>query len=383
VSPSNGIKVLVCSSTFYPPKGGGVISLRAICAGLANKGYEIHTAYVGSEKDVAWKSHPQELSLLMRGMWPRIWEMDRPWRRVVTDLIDSEKPDVVITQQDVAAPTVAACRSRSVPAIILLQGVDVFCLGGFRSGRPWICSYKCVGCRDSGGRLWQYPFFRAEVGALREAFANADAVISNSAFTSNTLEMLWGVHSLIAFPIPKEPKLDQNFGLGQKILFYSPVAHKGVDVAVDLADMMKDEHFIFAGGDADRRVVRRIKNAGNIENLPWVSNTDSLYKQTKVLIMPSMIPEGFGRGLVEAMRRGIPCIASDIGALPETLGSGGDIVKNYHDSREWARTLIKYKDPGYLAEKSKAALKESKRFSGLKTVDQVSDVIKNLVLAHN
>ena len=379
MSSSNGIKILVCSSTFYPPKGGGVISLRTICAGLAKKGYEIQTAYIGSEKDVSWKSHPQKVSLLMRGMWPRIWESERVWRRIVARLIDDEKPDVVITQQDIAAPTVMVCRDKSVPVIILLQGVDIFCLGSFWAGKPWKCSYKCVGCKDSGGRLWQYPFFRAKIGSLKEAFVNADAVVSNSAFTANTLEMLWGVRSSIAFPIPKEPKLNGDLKLGDKILFFSPVAHKGVDIAVDLAEMMKDESFIFAGGDADRTMLRRIKNAGNIENLPWVSDTDSLYRQTKVLIMPSMIPEGFGRGLAEAMSRGIPCIVSDIGALPETLGSGGDVVKDYHDSKEWARVLAKYNDPEYLAEKSQAALKESKRFSCLWTIDHVAEVIEKLV----
>jgi len=182
----------------------------------------------------------------------------------------------------------------------------------------------------------------------------------------------------VAFPIPKEPRLDRNLKLGQKILFFSPVAHKGVDIAVDLAEMMKDERFIFAGGDADRRILRRIKSAGNIENLPWISDTDSLYKQTKVLITPSLIPEGFGRGLAEAMRRGIPCIVSDIGALPETLGSGGDVVKDYRDPKEWARVLAKYKDQEYLDNKSKAALEESKRFTGLKTVDKVASIIEKL-----
>jgi glycosyltransferase involved in cell wall biosynthesis len=92
-----------------------------------------------------------------------------------------------------------------------------------------------------------------------------------------------------------------------------------------------------------------------------------------------MIPEGFGRGLAEAMSRGIPSIVSDIGALPETLGSGGDVVKDYHDSKEWARALVKYKDPEYLAQKSQAALMESKRFSCLRTIDHVAEIIDNLV----
>lgn len=355
------------------------MSLRAICAGLAKKGYDISTTYVGREKDPAWRSYPQDFSLSLKGMWPRIWEAGGHWERALTALMESEKPDAVIVQQGMCVPTVEVCKRHGVPVVILLQGVDVFCLGSFWSGRPWKCEYKCVGCKDNGGRLWQFPFFRSQIGRFREAFIDADAVMSNSEFTSDTLKLIWGVDSSVATPISKEPRLVRGEKQGTKVLYFSPVAHKGVEIAVDIAELMKDEQFIFAGGDASRRTVRRIERARNIEYLAWIMDTDSLYERTKVLIMPSLIPEGFGRACAEAMRRGIPCIVSDVGALPETVGSGGDVVQRYGDANEWARVLALYKDPEYLAKKSQNALFESKRFTQPRTVDQMAEIIESLV----
>jgi glycosyltransferase involved in cell wall biosynthesis len=44
---------------------------------------------------------------------------------------------------------------------------------------------------------------------------------------------------------------------------------------------------------------------------------------TRVLLVPSLFLEWLGRVAVEGMANGIPVLASDRGALPETLGEAG------------------------------------------------------------
>lgn len=375
---AGGIRVLVCSDAFYPPKGGGVISLRAICAGLAKKGYDISSYYLGSERDPAWSSHPQGFSLFLKGMWPRNWELKNRWRNAVGNFIESEGVDLVITQQSVAVPTIEACYTLGIPVMLLVQSMDHFCLGSFWSGTPWKCEYKCVGCKDSGERLWQFPFFRAEISETRDSFGKADAVISNSEFTRRTLEMIWGVKSQVVPPISKDPAAVRKAANRNKILFFSPLAHKGVDVALQIAKTMPSEEFMFVG-EARRRTKEKMRSIGNIEYIPWTFETRPLYEQAKLLIMPSLIPEGYGMACVEAMRRGIPCIVSDAGALPETLGGGGEVVGKYRDSNEWVKILKKYQDPHYLANKSEDALKESTRFTGLRSVNRINEILESML----
>ncbi len=47
---------------------------------------------------------------------------------------------------------------------------------------------------------------------------------------------------------------------------------------------------------------------------------------TRLLVVPSVFPEPFGRVAAEAMINGIPALVSDRGALPETVGDGGIVL---------------------------------------------------------
>ena len=50
------------------------------------------------------------------------------------------------------------------------------------------------------------------------------------------------------------------------------------------------------------------------------------YRVSRVVLMPSLWRESLGRVAVEAMANGIPVLASDRGALPETLGDAGFVL---------------------------------------------------------
>jgi glycosyltransferase involved in cell wall biosynthesis len=57
-----------------------------------------------------------------------------------------------------------------------------------------------------------------------------------------------------------------------------------------------------------------------------VANTPDprqFYRLTRLVVMPSVWRESFGRVAAEAMLNGIPVVASDRGALPEVVGPGG------------------------------------------------------------
>ena len=49
----------------------------------------------------------------------------------------------------------------------------------------------------------------------------------------------------------------------------------------------------------------------------------SVYRDTKVLLVPSQWLETWGRVATEAQFSGIPVLASRSGALPEAVGPGG------------------------------------------------------------
>ena len=67
-------------------------------------------------------------------------------------------------------------------------------------------------------------------------------------------------------------------------------------------------------------------NLSELTNLHRMANTPDprdFYRVSRAVLMPSLWRESLGRVPIEAMANGIPVLASDRGALPETLGDAG------------------------------------------------------------
>ncbi|MHA2621147.1 MAG: glycosyltransferase family 4 protein [bacterium JZ-2024 1] len=77
-----------------------------------------------------------------------------------------------------------------------------------------------------------------------------------------------------------------------------------------------------------------------------------------VAVVPSTIPEAFGRGVVEAMAAGIPVVATRAGAIPEIVRDGEEAVLfESGDFGELAQALAQlYRDPRRRAELASAGL---------------------------
>ena len=69
-----------------------------------------------------------------------------------------------------------------------------------------------------------------------------------------------------------------------------------------------------------------LKEVGNISFMSNTQNPEDFYKQARVIIVPSFFNESYARVVAEAMAAGVPVVASNRGALPETVGDAGLIL---------------------------------------------------------
>ncbi|HEX4611592.1 MAG TPA: glycosyltransferase [Urbifossiella sp.] len=127
---------------------------------------------------------------------------------------------------------------------------------------------------------------------------------------------------------------------GRYVTFVNPQPTKGVAwfarIARELARRRPDIRFLVVEGrggvDWLGRLPAEVAPAGNIDRLPPTPRPADFYALSRLVLVPSLWEETFGRVAAEALANGLPVLASRRGALPETLGEAGllfDIPDRY------------------------------------------------------
>ncbi len=133
------------------------------------------------------------------------------------------------------------------------------------------------------------------------------------------------------------------------------IRQKGIDLLIeafiDLKKQFPDAKLQIIGYGAEKENIQKIIRQGSFENavsmidaVPHDSLPD-IYRKAKVLVLPSLIPEGLGMTPAEAGLCGVPCITFGLGGTSEIVvdGKTGLIVGPSND--ELASALIRlFKD---------------------------------------
>ncbi len=138
------------------------------------------------------------------------------------------------------------------------------------------------------------------------------------------------------------------------VTMINPCLIKGLPIFLALAAAFPDVPFAAVPTwGADDEVLGALAARKNVRLLPPSDDIGEILRQTRVLLVPSLIPETFGYVAVEAMLRGIPVLASDLGGLPEAkLGvdyllpvrpaswNGESYEAPEQDATPWQQTLL-------------------------------------------
>jgi len=103
------------------------------------------------------------------------------------------------------------------------------------------------------------------------------------------------------------------------VTMINPSSIKGIAIFLELARRLPNVQFAgvctWATTAADRLQMEQLPN---VRMLDPDENIDSILAQTRVVLVPSLWGEAFGMIVVDAMVRGIPVLASNVGGLPES-----------------------------------------------------------------
>lgn len=177
-------------------------------------------------------------------------------------------------------------------------------------------------------------------------FAPAHAVLVPSQFAAEHYRRALG---LACTPIPYTWDWDRircERVEGRYVTFVNPQPHKGVfwfaRLAYELGRRRPDVPLLVVEGRGRADWLGRCGlDLSGLSNLHRMQNTPDprhFYCVSRVVLMPSLWWESFGRVAAEALANGVPVLASDRGALPETLREAGTVLpipaRHTPDSRE-------------------------------------------------
>ncbi len=143
------------------------------------------------------------------------------------------------------------------------------------------------------------------------------------------------------------PRLD--FGVSGAVDGYvtmiNPHRVKGVETFFRIAKALPEVRFLLLESwklnDNDLETLnKQLTSLPNVEFRHRVDDMAEIYRETKLLIVPSVWEEGFGMVAVEAQSCGIPVIASNRGGLPEAVGKGGILIDDYRNPDHWVDAIM-------------------------------------------
>jgi len=190
---------------------------------------------------------------------------------------------------------------------------------------------------------------------VRSLLRNTRGIVTVSNYMRDYIKSWSGLDSTVLY-LPSYGSAPythfHNFDSGY-VVMVNPCDYKGISIFLPLARSLPHVKFAaipFWGTTAEDRAA--LMQLPNMTLLNPERNLDDIFKQTKVLIVPSIWGEAFPQVVGDAMLRGIPVLASNIGGLPETkLGVDYvlpvNMIERYElDSKGQVRPVVPEQDVG-------------------------------------
>jgi glycosyltransferase involved in cell wall biosynthesis len=251
-----------------------------------------------------------------------------------SSIVEAAKPDVIYFHKVTQLPPFDSFLGK-IRSVRMVHDHDLYCPTSykyFRTGKK-ICHYR------AGWRCWLDAAFlaknpnsvtklsfvniSAKIAEMRRSH-NLDAILAVSSFIQDGLvmngfpkEKVHIVHPILPLsdppytPVPKAPR----------ILFVGQLIRgKGLDLLFNVLTRLKCDYLLTVIGTGNSRdklhaMCRDMGLNDRVEFLDWVDHAEigSYYENARVVVAPSRWPEPFTLIGQEAMRRGRPVVAFDVG----------------------------------------------------------------------
>lgn len=109
----------------------------------------------------------------------------------------------------------------------------------------------------------------------------------------------------------------------------------------------------------------------------------NVYAASNVVVIPSIWSEAFGLVALEALAAGKPVIASDVGGLPEVVGTGSGLLVTPGDKASLLAAMRAFTNPDVRRTYERTARASSKNFSWTSAALQLEQVYESLLVTRS
>ena len=298
------------------------------------------------------------------GAWEEVFGGDLFWLRDgAARAVAAFQPDVLYVHKWEDLESLEGFVQGATPVVRMVHDHDIYCLRSYRynpvTRQPcaraagWRCVVPCLAPvkRQRGGVLpirWASYFAKQRELALSRRF---DRNIVATEFMQGELRVNGFDESRIEIippvPRPAEP-LRSSFSERNRLLFAGQIIRgKGVDVLLGaLAQVRRPFEAVIVGEGHHRaaceRLSRRLGLADRVKFTGFLATAElqEYYRDTSVVVVPSVWPEPMGLVGLEAMRAALPVVAFDAGGISAWLrdGENGFLVP-WMDRTQFARRI--------------------------------------------
>jgi glycosyltransferase involved in cell wall biosynthesis len=235
----------------------------------------------------------------------------------------------------------------------------------------------------------------------RGAFAHASAVLVPSEYARRHYGRSIGLETT-AIPYPLRPaRAIAAESEPRYVTFVNPQVTKGAAVfariAVELHAKRPEIPLLVVEGRSKADGLAGVGlDLSGLTNLHRMANTPDprdFYRVSRIVLVPSVWRETFGRVAAEALANGLPVLASDRGALPETLGEAGFLfalpdsctpaggsVPTPREIAPWIATIERlWDDPVWEAEHRSRALETARRWDDSLLAERYEEFFGRLI----
>jgi glycosyltransferase involved in cell wall biosynthesis len=306
--------ILLQSLPYFPTKGGGDKSNKMLIEELIKRGHECHVIAVAAnlDSDIAFEKYP---SILEEHGITEIEKGDDCIRFNLNGIVIhaikqvNKIPPYFIKIFKEIDPDWVFVPTEDFAQMLLETAVNVDASKVIYLARTTI---RLPFGPDSSLVLPQKThLFRKVRGIMAVSQFMKEYIYTWTGVQANVLPI--SLHGTV--PLSNFGNFDDGF-----VTLINPCIYKGISIFLDLAKKFPDTRFaaVPTWGATETDMIN-MKKQKNVTILNQVDDIDIVYKQTKILLVPSLWAEAKSRCIGEALLRGIPVLASDTGGNKEAM----------------------------------------------------------------